>query len=256
MTANPHLPPADAVTALTAARWLGNRYPRQEHGIGDAISAVEAGRAASFGAYRLAPAQDAKLTISLGPQAAAFAGEPLVSPQMLNASRHAQAWIDQASARDLVPAAIPAITSALSACRSGTGAPLGHDEAAWLLVILSRSQPRNHAWNQMAPQHAQAHAALWANLTRRAPRGLAADVAALLAFTSLQTGDTATAHAALLRASADNPRHKITRILGAAMQAGLPQTAYRPTPSPRIAPDQMLGRIVSQHRAAGGPELE
>lgn len=255
MKTNPHTPPVHGVTAEVAERWLRNRYPRQEQGISDAVNNALARGVAAFGAYRLTQAAGSRLVISLGRPADVGTAEK-VPPRMLEAAKRARLWVTQVRARDLAATAVPALTRAVTAYRSGAAARLEYEEAAWLLVILSRTQPRNHAWHLMDPGHAPAHIALWTDLTRLAPDGLAADPAALLAFTALQAGATDTADAGIRRALADNPRHKITRLLASAREARLPADAYQPPPTPRTDPAGTLKLILGPRRAGAGPALE
>jgi hypothetical protein len=113
------------------------------------------------------------------------------------------------------------------------GGELSDDEHARLGVALTDIRLRDEAWSRMDPEHAEAHSRLWTDATRRAELGFVAAPASLLASTEFQQGNGVCANMALERATADNPRYSMARLLGQALDAGVPPSKMVPPMTPR-----------------------
>ena len=109
--------------------------------------------------------------------------------------------------------------------------PLTDAAAAQMLAAIQEPGPRDAAWMAMSQQSAAAHAALWRDLTRRAPEEVRAPAAALLAFSAWLAGDGAEANLALdlIPASTD---YKLARFTDALVQAAVPPSAWETVRAP------------------------
>jgi hypothetical protein len=132
-----------------------------------------------------------------------------------------------------------AVAAAITTYRAGGGIA-SHDELARLALALTRIPVRDRAWALMDPAHRDAHARLWADLTRLAPPGLAAAPATLLALCAWQAGNGALAQIALDRALNDDPRYPLARLLRDAVTCAAPPSLADPA------------LIMRQMRAAPG----
>ncbi len=135
-----------------------------------------------------------------------------------------------ASERDgrrlLVDAGRAAVREAIGVYRSG-GQITDLDYLAWLIVTLPDLRVRDDAWARMEPRFRQAHQRLWADLVRRASQPYVPAPASLLAFTAWQSGEGALANIAIARALAADPDYSMARLLGRALDSGLPPSAAR-----------------------------
>jgi Domain of unknown function (DUF4192) len=128
--------------------------------------------------------------------------------------------------RLMVDAGRAAVREAIAAYRGG-GRITDHDDLAWLTVTLPDLRVRDDAWARMEPRFRAAHQRLWTDLVRRASPPLVPAPASLLAFTAWQSGEGALANIAIERALAADPGYSMARLLGQALDAGLPPSAAR-----------------------------
>ena len=106
---------------------------------------------------------------------------------------------------------------------------LDADDVARLLVLMRTSvEVRDVAWAEMTHANAGAHVDLWRDVVRRAPEGLRADPAALLAFAAWLTGHGALAWCAVELAQRSDPDHGLAALLTTALAAAVPPTAWQP----------------------------
>ena len=135
-----------------------------------------------------------------------------------------------ASVRDgqrlVVDAGRTAVREAIGTYRGG-GRITDHDYLAWLTVTLPDLRVRDDAWARMEPGFRAEHQLLWTDLVRRASQRYVAAPASLLAFTAWQSGEGALANIAIARALAAEPGYSMARLLGQALDAGLPPSAAR-----------------------------
>ena len=76
----------------------------------------------------------------------------------------------KASVRRLIATVgLPAVAEGIRRYRGGRR--LEPEEAAWLTVVLRDLRVRDDAWSRMRPEHREAHARLWTDLTRLAQPG-------------------------------------------------------------------------------------
>lgn len=151
----------------------------------------------------------------------------------------------------------PMIADAIRCYRAGQ--PIGPEAAAWLTVALRELRVRDDAWARMLPEHGEAHARLWADLTRLAQPGYIAAPASLLAFVAWQQGDGALANVALDRALTDNRRYSMAKLLRRALDSGAPPSMARLP----MTPEEVAASYDSQERvaksgaagAAGGADI-
>jgi len=104
---------------------------------------------------------------------------------------------------------------------------------AWLMVVLAELPVRDDAWARMAPEHGQAHLALWGDIVRHASGRWVPAPASLLAFTAWQAADGPLATLALERALAADPGYSMARLLRDILDAGVPPSAARLPMSPK-----------------------
>ena len=135
-----------------------------------------------------------------------------------------------AGARDgrrlLVDAGRSAVREAIGTYRGG-GRITDHDYLAWLAVTLPDLRVRDDAWARMEPGFRAEHQLLWTDLVRLVPQPYVPAPASLLAFTAWQAGEGALANIAIARALAADPDYSMARLLGQALDAGLPPSAAR-----------------------------
>ncbi len=119
-----------------------------------------------------------------------------------------------------------AVCEAIAAYRAGARIT-DHDRLAWLTVTVADLRVRDDAWARMEPGFRAAHRRLWTDLVRHAVRPYVPAPASLLAFTAWQSGEGALANIAIERALAADPKYSMARLLGQALDAGLPPSAAR-----------------------------
>ncbi|MDH2416615.1 DUF4192 domain-containing protein [Nocardioides sp. CER19] len=95
-------------------------------------------------------------------------------------------------------------------------------EAARILLAVHNAEIRDHAWLGITRAEALGHVRLWTDLVRRAPDGLVAGAAAVLAFASWMHGDGALAWCAVDRCLEDDPDHSLGRIVADALEGAVP----------------------------------
>lgn len=102
-------------------------------------------------------------------------------------------------------------------------APLADEAAAALIVLLGCVGLRNEAWVSTDAGDPVAQIEFWADITRRAPRRLAAPPASLLAYAAAcLAADGALARAAVDRALNADPNYSMARLIERMLHAGLP----------------------------------
>lgn len=151
----------------------------------------------------------------------------------------------------------PMVVEAIRRCRDGE--ELGIEFAAWVTLALRELRVRDDAWARMLPEHGDAHARLWADLTRLAQPGYIAAPASLLAFVAWQQGDGALANVALDRALTDNRRYSMAKLLRRALDSGAPPSMARLP----MTPEEVAASYDAQERvaksgaagAAGGADI-
>jgi hypothetical protein len=95
-------------------------------------------------------------------------------------------------------------------------------ESARILLAAHDAQARDQAWSGMRRADAREHVRLWTDLVRRAPRGLVAGAAGVLAFAAWMHGDGATAWCALDRCLEDDPDHSLGQLVAHALERAVP----------------------------------
>ncbi len=105
--------------------------------------------------------------------------------------------------------------------------PLTDEEVADLAHALSNPLTRDASLAHCIGEHARSAEVLWIELTRACPAPERAEPATLLAFSAYIKGNGAMAFMALDRAEEANPAHRLTRLLRAALKAGLPPDQIR-----------------------------
>jgi hypothetical protein len=102
------------------------------------------------------------------------------------------------------------------------GTAADDEEAARILLAVHNGEIRDHAWVGMRRDQAVHHVRLWTDLVRRAPDGLVAGAAGVLAFAAWMQGDGALAWCAVDRCLADDPRHGLGRLVSDALERAVP----------------------------------
>jgi len=126
----------------------------------------------------------------------------------------------------VVEAGRAAVRDAIGAYRDGCQIT-DPDQLAWLAVTVADLRVRDDAWARMDPRHRAAHRRLWTDVVRHAREPYVPAPASLLAFTAWQSGDGALANIAVERALAADPGYSMARLIGQAVDAGLPPSAAR-----------------------------
>lgn len=106
------------------------------------------------------------------------------------------------------------------------GGCVGDGAAARLLLALADETARNGVWSLMSRATARDHVRFWTDLVRRAPDGVLAAPAALLAFAAWLAGDGALAWCALDRCVGDDPDYPLAAQLGLALNRAVPPSAW------------------------------
>jgi Domain of unknown function (DUF4192) len=133
---------------------------------------------------------------------------------------------DRGVAKALTGHGLRAVRDAIGACRTGS-VPSGHDEVAWLALVLSDIRIRDDAWARMDPRFREEHQQLWATIVRLAEREYVTAPAALLAFCAWQEGNGALANVALERALEADPGYTMAQLIRDAIASGIPPSAAR-----------------------------
>jgi hypothetical protein len=118
-----------------------------------------------------------------------------------------------------------AVREAIAVYRDG--GQLDDDAIAWLSLALTDVRVRDDAWARMDPRYQAAHQRLWTDVVRRARPRFVPAPASLLAFTAWQAGDGALANIAVQRALEADSGYSMARLIGRAVEAGLPPSAAR-----------------------------
>ena len=105
--------------------------------------------------------------------------------------------------------------------------PLTDAEVADLAHALSNPLARDASLAHCIGEHARSAEVLWLELTRACPSPERAEPATLLAFSAYLRGNGALTYLALDRAEQSHPGHRLTRLLRAALNTGLPPTEIR-----------------------------
>ncbi|MER7440286.1 DUF4192 domain-containing protein [Micromonospora avicenniae] len=146
------------------------------------------------------------------------------------AMRRATAAAEQRLARLLPPtgeqldegqvrtAGVVAVREAMR--RQRRGERLSDDEVAWLSLLLTRIEVRDHAWERTDGRDRDI--ALWTDVLRRAEPDLIAAPASLLAFAAWRAGQGALAAVALERALAEHPDYSLALLLDDLLRRGVP----------------------------------
>jgi uncharacterized protein DUF4192 len=157
--------------------------------------------------------------------------------QMRQATREAEEQVARAIARAarsgrkasvrrlIAGVGLPAVSEGIRRYRGG--GRLEPEEAAWLTVVLRDFRVRDDAWSRMRPEHREAHARLWTDLTRLAQPGYVCAPAALLGFVAWQSGNGALANVALDRALEEDPHYSMAVLLRQAIDSGAPPSLAR-----------------------------
>jgi len=114
----------------------------------------------------------------------------------------------------------PAGLAALVARGLGEGVVLASVEVAALLLALAEAYDETSIGLTRA--NSRGHVRLWTDVVRRAPAGLMADPAALLALSAWLHGQGALAWCALDRCLAVEPSHPLGRAVATALEEALP----------------------------------
>ncbi|SFC02025.1 protein of unknown function [Nocardioides terrae] len=96
------------------------------------------------------------------------------------------------------------------------------EEAARILLAVYNGEIRDHAWVGMRREDAVHHVRLWTDLLRRAPDGLVAGAAGVLAFAAWMHGDGALAWCAVDRCLDEAPDHGLGRLVADALERAVP----------------------------------
>lgn len=104
--------------------------------------------------------------------------------------------------------------------RHRRGERLSDDEVAWLTVLLTRLEVRDHAWERTDGRDADI--SLWTDVLRRAEPELIAAPGSLLAFAAWRAGYGALAAVALERVLAAAPDYSLALLLDDMLRRGLP----------------------------------
>ncbi|MFT4262498.1 MAG: DUF4192 domain-containing protein [Nocardioides sp.] len=96
------------------------------------------------------------------------------------------------------------------------------DQAASILRSIAGPSVRDHAWWAVGRRSAEAHAALWTDLVRRAPAPLLGHAAGVLAMVAWQAGQGTLAWCAVDRGREVAPAHSLLRLASDILGAGTP----------------------------------
>jgi hypothetical protein len=130
--------------------------------------------------------------------------------------------------------------------RIGAIAPLDDDAVAWLALMLLGVRARDYAWERIG-RDVEGSVALWTDVVRRVEPELAAPPATLLAFAAWRNGDGAVASIALDRALEADPTYPMARLLGDALDNGIPPGRWLD-----VSPTRRSAGSVRRHRGRQG----
>lgn len=111
-----------------------------------------------------------------------------------------------------------------------SGDPVGVDDAARLLVLVSFGAVREVAWASMTRARAARQVELWRGLVRRAPADLRAGASGLLAFAAWLAGDGALAWCAIDRCLETEPEDPLARYVASLVGSAVPPGVWTPRP--------------------------
>lgn len=134
-----------------------------------------------------------------------------------------------------------AVTEAIR--RYGDGGSFSDDEMAWLTLLLTSTQVRDHAWEAITTE--EPHLRLWSDATRRVEPALVPAPASLLAFAAWRRGDGTLAQIALGRALQADPSYSMALLLQDGLVRGLPPSVFDGWGTPAWA--ERLDREVRAH---------
>lgn len=100
------------------------------------------------------------------------------------------------------------------------------DDLASLLLALADDKLAHQAWSGMRRDEAAAHVTLWTDVVRRAPDGLVADPAAILALAAWLAGDGALAWCALDRCLPREPGHPLGTLMSTILTEAVPPATW------------------------------
>ncbi|GGK93680.1 DUF4192 domain-containing protein [Mangrovihabitans endophyticus] len=100
------------------------------------------------------------------------------------------------------------------------GRRLSDDEVAWLALLVAADPVRDYAWDRMPGPEWRIE--LWSDVVRRVAPDHVAVPACLVGFGAWLAGSGALAVAAVDRALAQEPRHRVARMLGEILALGVP----------------------------------
>ncbi|HZM74690.1 MAG TPA: DUF4192 domain-containing protein [Candidatus Limnocylindrales bacterium] len=129
---------------------------------------------------------------------------------------------------ELIAAGKHAVDHALTLGQAGDRLP--DDTIAWLSVLITDPEVRDHAWARTDDEPWQLD--LWLDLTRRAEPVLATPFATLLGWSAWRQGDGVLALAALERAYRIDPTYELARVLLSAVIDARPPTVIEQWPLP------------------------
>ncbi|MCD2197309.1 DUF4192 domain-containing protein [Actinomycetospora endophytica] len=165
--------------------------------------------------------------------------EAALAPEAAASGRRRRGLIDDAYRAALTDRELSGIGAARrdldavrrAAAEVGNGGVLAEEEIARLAVALGDPRVRDIALgfaaghdDAVAPDHARA---LWRVLMRAVPAPEVAEPATLVAFASLDDGGGATLTVALERAMGADPLHRLSRLLGSIVTAGIQPSEVR-----------------------------
>ncbi|GAA1348222.1 DUF4192 domain-containing protein [Saccharothrix algeriensis] len=137
-------------------------------------------------------------------------------------------------------------------------APLTDPEVADLAYALSDLWVRDASMGDAIGPHAVGAERLWTELTRATPHPEMAEPATLLAFTAYVRGDGVLTRIALDRAQEAQPGHRLSVLLRAALDSGMPPStvrnlAERAAAAPWLPTEADLAPEAADHPPGGGP---
>jgi hypothetical protein len=171
------------------------------------------------------------------------------------AVRRFEAWLGELPPADRGAAVLAEGTATVQAAirRYADGASLGHDQLAWLSLLLTSIPVRDVAWQAITTE--QPHLRLWTEVTRLADPALVAAPASLLAFTAWRSGDGTLATMAVERALRADPSYRLANLIADALWSGTPPSTldgWGTSPSAGI-PRPVCSPSGRGRRAAGDP---
>jgi hypothetical protein len=136
---------------------------------------------------------------------------------------------------------------------------LGHDEVAWLGLLLTHVRVRDEAWVRIDPDDAEVHVELWRHVVRRVGRRYVPAPACLLAYAAFMSGDGGLANVALDRALEADPGYSMGLLLRDLMRLGVPPAKARLRMSPESLAEAWEDRFaqdLQDEEDAGGGDAD